>query len=67
MNTKEAGELIRRRRLSLGIDQRTLGEISRTAVHTVSNIEAGKGNPTVATLDRVLGVLGMELVIQVKP
>lgn len=67
MNTREAGELIRRRRLSLGIDQRTLGGISRTAVHTVSNIEAGKGNPTVATLDRVLGALGMELVIQVKP
>ena len=66
MNTNEAGELIRRRRLSLHIDQRTLSDISGIAVHTLSNIEAGKGNPTVATLDRVLHALGMELRIQVK-
>ena len=59
--------MIRQRWVSLGIDQRTLGEISKTAVHTVSNIEAGKGNPTMATLDRVLNALGMELRIQVKP
>ena len=66
MNTKEAGDLIRRRRLSLHVDQRTLSDISGIAVHTLSNIEAGKGNPTVATLDRVLQALGMELRIQVK-
>ena len=59
--------MIRKRRASLEIDQRTLGEISKTAVHTLSNIEAGNGNPTVATLDRVLSALGMELRIQVKP
>jgi DNA-binding phage protein len=35
-------------------------------VHTLSNIEAGKGNPTIATLDRVLHALGMELTIQLK-
>jgi transcriptional regulator with XRE-family HTH domain len=67
MNVKEVGGMIRQRRVSLGIDQRTLGEISKTAVHTLSNIEAGKGNPTMATLDRVLNALGMELRIQVKP
>jgi len=61
------GGKIRKRRASLGLDQRTLGEISRTAVHTLSNIEAGNGNPTVATLDRVLNALGMELRIQLKP
>ena len=42
MNMEEAGDLIRKRRSSLGIDQRTLGEISRIAVHTLSNIEAEK-------------------------
>jgi transcriptional regulator with XRE-family HTH domain len=66
MNAEEAGLMIRKRRLSLGIDQRALSEISGIAVHTLSNIEAGKGNPTVATLDKVLGALGMELRIQVK-
>lgn len=58
--------MIRKRRLSLGIDQRALSEISGIAVHTLSNIEAGNGNPTVATLDKVLDALGMELRIQVK-
>jgi transcriptional regulator with XRE-family HTH domain len=67
MNAKEVGEMIRNRRASLEIDQRTLGEISKTAVHTLSNIEVGKGNPTMATLNRVLSALGMELRIQVKP
>ena len=66
MNTKKTGDLIRRRRTSLRIDQHTLSEISGIAVHTLSNIEAGKGNPTVATLDRVLDALGMELRIQIK-
>ena len=67
MNAKETGDIVRKRRASLGIDQRTLSEISGIAVHTLSNIEAGKGNPTVATLDQVLNALGMELRIQVKP
>jgi transcriptional regulator with XRE-family HTH domain len=66
MNIKEVDKMIRRRRMSLGIDQRTLSEISGIAIHTLSNIEAGKGNPTVATLSRVLDALGLELRIQVK-
>lgn len=52
--------------MSLQIDQRTLSEISGVAVHTLSNIEAGSGNPTVTTLDRILDALGMEIRIQVK-
>jgi transcriptional regulator with XRE-family HTH domain len=66
MNAREAGVVIKKRRMSLGVDQRSLSEISGIAVHTLSNIEAGKGNPTVATLDRVLLALGMELRIQIK-
>jgi len=52
--------------MSLRIDQHALSEIAGIAVHTLSNIEAGKGNPTVATLDRVLNALGMQLRIQIK-
>lgn len=66
MNTREAGCLIRKRRISLRIDQRTLSEIAGISVHTLSNIEAGKGNPTVAILERVLNALGMELRIKIK-
>ena len=66
MNTEVIGELIKKRRASLQIDQRTLGEISGIAVHTLSNIEAGRGNPTLATLDRALDALGMEIRVEVK-
>jgi len=50
----------------LQISQQTLSEVSGIAVHTLSNIEAGKGNPTVDTLNRVLDVLGMEIRVEVK-
>ncbi|MBM4149554.1 MAG: helix-turn-helix domain-containing protein [Lentisphaerae bacterium] len=66
MKVTEAGRHIRKRRMSLRIDQRTLSEIAGISVHTLSNIEAGKGNPTVAILERVLNTLGMELRIQIK-
>jgi transcriptional regulator with XRE-family HTH domain len=66
MKAIDAGKVIRRRRISLHIDQKTLSEIAGIAVHTLSNVEAGKGNPTVATLERVLNTLGMELRIQIK-
>ncbi len=66
MKTHMDGSAIRKRRSMLGIDQTDLSEISGVAVHTLSNIEAGKGNPTVATLRRILDALGMELRIQVR-
>jgi len=66
MNTKDMGVLIKKRRAALRIDQRTLSEISGIAIHTLSNIEAGRGNPSVETLDRVLHALGMELCIRIK-
>ena len=61
-----ASELIKKRRTSLGIDQKSLSEIAGVAIHTLSNLEAGTGNPTVETLDRVLDVLGMEIRIGIK-
>ena len=66
MNIREMGLLIKKRRDVLQISQQTLSEVSGIAVHTLSNIEAGKGNPTVDTLNRVLDVLGMELRVDVK-
>ena len=66
MNVTEIGVVIKRRRDVLQISQQTLSEVSGIAVHTLSNIEAGKGNPTVDTLNRVLDVLGMEIRVDVK-
>lgn len=66
MNIESVSKLIIKRRSVLGIDQKTLSEISGVAVHSLSNIEAGKGNPTLSTLSLILDALGMELHIRIK-
>ncbi|MFC1462791.1 helix-turn-helix domain-containing protein [Verrucomicrobiota bacterium] len=63
---RTTGQLVRERRVLLGIDQRDLSQISGVSIHTISDIEAGKGNPTVATLSRILDALGMELHVRIK-
>ena len=66
MNAEQMGKVIRLRRDVLGIDQRRLSEISGVAVHTLSNIESGGGNPTVKSLNRILSALGLELRVEVQ-
>ena len=66
MNIEEIGHKIRRRRKDLGVDQQSLAEFAEVSVHTLSDIESGKGNPTLETLEAVLDVLGLELAVQTK-
>jgi transcriptional regulator with XRE-family HTH domain len=66
LNTTETGKIIRERRRVLGIDQRTAAELSGVSAHTFSDIESGKGNPTVKILCKVLDALGLEMRIQIK-
>jgi len=66
MNISTIGKVIQERRSFLKIDQRALSELSGVAVHTLSNIESGRGNPTVAILNRILVVLGMDLQVKVE-
>lgn len=60
------GERIRERRKALGISQRDLSELAGVSLHTLSDIESGKGNPTLATLEGILTPLGMVLSIQIR-
>jgi len=50
----------------LGVDQKALSELSGVAVHTLSDIESGKGNPTLSVLNMITHVLGMEVVVKVQ-
>lgn len=61
MNIRDIGRAIRQRRILLKVSQKALGEISEVSVHALSNIESGKGNPTVKSLSQILNALGMEL------
>ena len=66
MNNKEFGSIIKERRKILKINQEDLSEISEVALHTISDIESGKGNPTLQVIYRLCDVLGLKLSIKVK-
>lgn len=66
MNIKSAESIIKQRRKLLGIDQRELSRIAGISIHALSNLESGAGNPTLATLSKVLDALGLEMKIKPK-
>jgi transcriptional regulator with XRE-family HTH domain len=65
MKSEELGNRIRSRRLTLGLKQQSLAEIAGLSVHGLSNIESGKGNPTLAVLNQLADALGLDLRLDV--
>jgi transcriptional regulator with XRE-family HTH domain len=57
---------IKERRTVLGITQQDLADISGVALRTIKQIETGKGNPSVKTLDKIANVLGMHIDLVIK-
>lgn len=57
---------IKERRSQLGISQQDLAEISEVSLATIKDIERGKGNPSLTTLEKIVDVLGMEIVLHIK-
>ncbi|VGO21049.1 helix-turn-helix domain-containing protein [Pontiella sulfatireligans] len=66
MNPFEIGKTLKSRRQLLGVDQQSLAQLSGVSVHTLSNIESGKGNPSLLVLGRLLDALGMELKVGIR-
>lgn len=60
------GKIIRTRRKELNLELKDLQDYSGVNYVSISEIENGKANPTVKTLEKLLDVLGMELDIKVK-
>ena len=54
------------RRKTLGISQNDLSEMSGVSLATIKNIERGVGNPSFETVERILSVLGMEILFKVR-
>ncbi|CAN5626145.1 hypothetical protein BH09VER1_BH09VER1_14250 [soil metagenome] len=61
----ELGETIRRRRQALKVTQTVLADISGVARHTITDIESGKGNPTIEVMRKLLTPLGLKLVVEI--
>ena len=62
----DIGTVIKERRALLGISQQDLSDYSGVGISTVKDLERGAGNPSLHTLQKILDVVGMEMVLQVK-
>ena len=62
----EIGKVIKERRALLGISQQDLSDYSGVGISTVKDLERGKGSPSIETLKKILDVMGLEMVLQVK-
>lgn len=58
--------IIKKRRARLGLSQKDLAEFAEVGIATIKDIERGKGNPSLHTLQRIMTVLGLEMIIQTK-
>lgn len=59
-------EVMKSRRKTLSISQLGLAEMAEVSLATVKDIERGKGNPSLATVNKIIEVLGMEMIFQVR-
>ena len=59
-------EVIKCRRRTLSISQLDLAEMAGIGLATIKDIERGKGNPSMATVSRIMEVLGMEIIFKVR-
>ncbi len=66
MHFIEIIKTIKERREVLQVTQETLAELSGVGLRTLKQLESGKGNPTLLTLQKVADVLGMEVCLKLK-
>lgn len=66
MNLKEIGRTVKERRDMLGVNQRTISELSGVAINTLVAIERGEGNPQISTLMEILETIGLQIDITPK-
>jgi transcriptional regulator with XRE-family HTH domain len=66
MHFEEIIKTIKERREMMRVTQETLAELSGVGLRTLKQLEGGKGNPTLRTLQKIADVLGMEIILQVK-
>ena len=59
-------EVIKSRRKALDISQQDLAEMAGIGLATIKDIERGKGNPSIGTVSKIMGVLGMEIEYKVR-
>jgi DNA-binding XRE family transcriptional regulator len=59
-------EVMKLRRETLNLSQHDLAEMAEISLATIKDIERGKGNPSLTTVSKILGVLGLEIDYKVR-
>ena len=59
-------DTIKERRAKLKLSQADLAEMAGVSLATVKDIERGKGNPSLQTTEKLLDVLGLEIVYRIR-
>lgn len=59
-------DTIKGRRKILSLSQNDLAELAELSVATIKDIERGKGNPSIATVSKIMDILGMEIIYRVR-
>ena len=65
MNIESIGKLVMERRKMLSVGQKEVASLSGISTHALSDLEGGKGNPTLTTLLKVCEVLGLKVCVGV--
>ena len=66
MNIQAISDAIIKRRKMLSVSQKELADLAGVSLHSIINLESGRGNPTLQLLLTVMEVLGMEVQLTVK-
>lgn len=64
--TMKLKEVMKLRREILNLSQQDLAEMAGVSLSTVKDIERGKGNPSLSTVDKILEVLGIEIEYKIR-
>lgn len=59
-------DVMKSRREALQLSQQDLAEMATVSLATINDIERGKGNPSLSTVQKILEVLGMEIEYKVR-
>ena len=63
--TMNISQIIKDRRLLLGLTQQDLADYTELSLRIIKSIEAGNGNPTFSTLNKIAEILGLEIIMRV--
>lgn len=64
--TMITGEIIRERRISIGLTQQEVADYAGVSLRMLVGFENGRANPSLKTIEAIADVLGLEVVLKIK-